>query len=169
MGHSESFLIIDTSLSVDNLFKSEVDKSLSLTGIFKDFATSGYGDVTIGALQGLNEAGVRDYEFNKGVAESSLNKFNTQFAATELAFKNRDSLVRSMMRKDIVRHLRYGKAGLSTKLKSSLALQNRMIRDYKGDYLDAAICALQAAEVIKIRNFGLPKNLDPLEGWIALS
>ena len=77
--------------------------------------------------------------------------------------------MRSMMRKDIVRHLRYGKAGLSTKLKSSLALQNRMIRDYKGDYLDAAICALQAAEVIKIRNFGLPKNLDTLEGWIALS
>ena len=83
--------------------------------------------------------------------------------------KNRDSLLRIMMRKDIVRHLRYGKAGLSTKLKSSLTLQNRMIMDYKGDYLDAAICALQAAEVIKIRNFGLPKNLDPLEGWIALS
>ena len=34
--------------------------------------------------------------------------------------KNRDSLVRSMMRKDIVRHLRYGKAGLSTKLKVAL-------------------------------------------------
>ena len=27
-------------------------------GIFKDFATSGYGDVTLGALQGLNEAGI---------------------------------------------------------------------------------------------------------------
>ena len=53
------------------------------------------------------------------------------------------------MRKNIVKHLRYGKAGLSTKLKSSLALQNRMIMDYKGDYLDAAICALQAAEVLK--------------------
>ena len=65
-------------------------------GIFKDFATSGYGDVTLGALQGLNEAGVRDYEFNKGVAESSLNKYNTEFAKTELAFKNRDSLVNTL-------------------------------------------------------------------------
>ena len=83
--------------------------------------------------------------------------------------KKKDSLVRIMRRTDIVKHLRYGKAGLSTKLKSSLTLQNRMIMDYKGDYLDAAICALQAAEVIKIRNFGLPKNLDTLEGWIALS
>ena len=83
--------------------------------------------------------------------------------------KNKDSLVRIMMRKNIVKHLRYGKAGLSTKLKSSLALQNRMITDYKGDYLDAAICALQAAEVLKMRNFGFPKNLDTLEGWIALS
>ena len=82
--------------------------------------------------------------------------------------KNRDSLVRVMMRK-YYQTSKIWKAGLSTKLKSSLALQNRMIRDYKGDYLDAAICALQAAEVIKIRNFGLPKNLDPLEGWIALS
>ena len=44
-----------------------------------------------------------------------------------------------------------------------------MIMDYKGDYLDAAICALQAAEVLKMRNFGFPKNLDTLEGWIALS
>ena len=83
--------------------------------------------------------------------------------------KNKDSLVRVMMRKNIVKHLRYGKAGLSTKLKSSLALQNRMIMDYKGDYLDAAICALQAAEVLKMRNFGFPKNLDTLEGWIGLS
>ena len=83
--------------------------------------------------------------------------------------KNKDSLVRVMMRKNIIKHLRYGKAELSTKLKSSLALQNRMIMDYKGDYLDAAICALQAAEVLKMRNFGFPKNLDSLEGWIALS
>ncbi len=83
--------------------------------------------------------------------------------------KNKDSSVRVMIRKNIIKYLRYGKAGLSTKLKSSLELQNRMIMDCKGDYLDAAICALQAAEVIKIRNFGLPKNLDPLEGWIALS
>ena len=65
-------------------------------GIFKDFATSGYGDVTLGALQGLNEAGVRDYEFNKGVAESSLTKYNAEFAKTELAFKNRDSLVNTL-------------------------------------------------------------------------
>jgi len=83
--------------------------------------------------------------------------------------KNKDSLVQVMRRKNIIKHLRYGKAGLSTKLKSSLALQNRMIMDHKGDYLDAAICALQAAEVLKLRNFGFPKNLDTLEGWIALS
>ena len=29
--------------------------------------------------------------------------------------------------------------------------------DYKGDYLDAAICALQAAEVLKMRNFDSKK------------
>lgn len=62
-------------------------------GIFKDFATSGYGDVTIGALEGLNQVAQRDAVFNAGVAESSLNKYNAEFANTELAFKNRDQLV----------------------------------------------------------------------------
>ena len=62
-------------------------------GIFKDFATSGYGDVTIGALDGLNQVAQRDAAFNAGVAESSLNKYNAEFANTELAFKNRDQLV----------------------------------------------------------------------------
>ena len=61
-------------------------------GIFKDFATSGYGDVTIGALDGLNQVAQRDAVFNAGVAESSLNKYNAEFANTELAFKNRDQL-----------------------------------------------------------------------------
>ena len=33
--------------------------------------------------------------------------------------------------------------------------------DYKGDYLDAAICALQAAEVLN-EKLWIPKNLDTL-------
>ncbi len=58
-------------------------------GIFKDFATSGYGDVTIGALQGLEDAGVRDAELMQQLLKDSLNKENAAFAKTELAFKNR--------------------------------------------------------------------------------
>ncbi len=61
-------------------------------GIFKDFAASGYGDFTVGALQGLAEAGQRDAERNSVFAQDSLNKENIAFAETELAFKNKKEI-----------------------------------------------------------------------------
>ena len=61
-------------------------------GIFKDFATSGYGDFTVGALQGLAEAGQRDAERNSVFAQDSLNKENAAFKETELAFKNKKEI-----------------------------------------------------------------------------
>ena len=61
-------------------------------GIFKDFATSGYGDFTFGALQGLAEAGERDAERNAVFAQDSLNKENAAFKETELAFKNKKEI-----------------------------------------------------------------------------
>jgi len=61
-------------------------------GIFKDFANSGYGDFTIGALQGLAEAGERDAEKNAVFAQDSLNKENAAFAKTELAFNNKKQI-----------------------------------------------------------------------------
>ena len=70
-----------------------------------------------------------------------------------------------MIRKNIVKHLRYGKAGLSTKLKSSLALQNRMIMDYKGDYLDAAMYS--GCRSSQTEKFWIPKKFRYPGGWIA--
>ena len=61
-------------------------------GIFKDFAASGYGDFTVGALQGLAEAGQRDAERNEVFAIDSLNKENAAFKETELAFKNKKEI-----------------------------------------------------------------------------
>ena len=61
-------------------------------GIFKDFATSGYGDFTIGALSGIAEAGERDAERNAVFAQDSLNKENAAFKETELAFKNKKEI-----------------------------------------------------------------------------
>ena len=43
-------------------------------GFFKDFATSGRGDITMGVLQGLDNVAKRDRVVNAGVAETSLNK-----------------------------------------------------------------------------------------------
>jgi Protein of unknown function (DUF429) len=54
-------------------------------------------------------------------------------------------------------------------LKSSRALMQQMIADASGDSLDAAICALQAAMgVMKgAPHFGMPADVDPIEGWIV--
>jgi len=44
-----------------------------------------------------------------------------------------------------------------------------MIQDGSGDRLDALLCAAQAgwAYTQRDRSFGIPKDSDPLEGWIV--
>jgi hypothetical protein len=46
---------------------------------------------------------------------------------------------------------------------------NVLIRDGSGDSLDALLCAIQAgwAYSQRDRNFGIPQDCDPLEGWIV--
>ena len=60
-----------------------------------------------------------------------------------------------------------GEADLDVRLEVSTPLARRMIDDGAGDLLDAAICGLQAAHASLQARYGLPRNLDPLEGWIA--
>jgi hypothetical protein len=58
-------------------------------GIFKDFATSSLGDLTIGAFQGINDAAEKDVVVNATASTDSLNKENAAFQVTERAFKNK--------------------------------------------------------------------------------
>lgn len=60
-----------------------------------------------------------------------------------------------------------GTAGLDVRLEVSERLARRMIADGAGDFLDAALCGLQAAHATLQPGYGLPRDLDPLEGWIA--
>lgn len=60
-----------------------------------------------------------------------------------------------------------GEAGLDVRLDVSAAVARRMIGDGAGDLLDAAICGLQAAHASLQHRYGFPRDLDPLEGWIA--
>ena len=48
-------------------------------GIFKDFATSSLGDLTIGAFQGINDAAEKDVVVNATASTDSLNKENAAF------------------------------------------------------------------------------------------
>jgi hypothetical protein len=70
-------------------------------------------------------------------------------------------------RRAILNALVAGEAGLDVRLEVSAALERRMIADGAGDLLDAVICGLQAAHASLHDGYGLPRDLDPLEGWIA--
>lgn len=70
-------------------------------------------------------------------------------------------------RRTILRALQSGTAGLTVRLEVTDALARRMLADGAGDLLDAAICGLQAAHASSLPHYGLPDDLDPLEGWIA--
>jgi hypothetical protein len=67
----------------------------------------------------------------------------------------------------IVSALVAGTAGLDPALAISPAWRRRLVADGSGDLLDAVICGLQAAHAAALPRFGLPRRLDPLEGWIA--
>jgi Protein of unknown function (DUF429) len=73
------------------------------------------------------------------------------------------------VRKQIVETLVTGNYSLAIKLSATKALQKLLVQDASGDTLDAVLCALQAAWAYQRRdqNFGLPSNIDPLEGWIV--
>lgn len=70
-------------------------------------------------------------------------------------------------RRMILESLVAGTAGLDVRLEVPPALARRMLADGAGDLLDAAICSLQAAHASLRPRYGLPRDLDPLEGWIA--
>ena len=82
--------------------------------------------------------------------------------------KSKQTPERRRMRGEIVRHLTGpGLGGL--RLRAGPALLESLVADGSGDRLDAVLCALQAAQSWTLRdaNYGLPADLDPLEGWIA--
>lgn len=74
---------------------------------------------------------------------------------------------RAANRQTILRALVAGTAGLVPTLALSAAWTRRLLDDGSGDLLDAVICALQAGHAASLPHYGLPIDLDPLEGWIA--
>lgn len=72
-------------------------------------------------------------------------------------------------RTEIVRRIRAHDAPLGLRLQMSATQSAALLGDGRGDLLDAVLCALQAAWAWRrrTRGYGLPAQLDPLEGWIA--
>lgn len=80
---------------------------------------------------------------------------------------------RLIARKDLVHALEMGGTRLGLRLKLSHAQRDALVDDASGDSLDAVLCLLQAAWAQQRHAddgdalYGLPPELDPLEGWIV--
>ena len=79
---------------------------------------------------------------------------------------------RLIARKDLVAALEAGQTRLGLRIKLSPAQHDVLVEDASGDSLDAVLCLVQAAwgRVQQLQGhacYGLPANLDPLEGWIV--
>ena len=74
---------------------------------------------------------------------------------------------RLIARIDLVDALDRGATRLALRLKLTHAQREELIADASGDRLDAVLCLVQAAWASTRPNFGLPAQIDPLEGWIV--
>lgn len=85
--------------------------------------------------------------------------------------KARQTPERLIARKDLITALEHGQTRLGLRLKLSHAQRDTLVDDASGDSLDAVLCLLQAAwaqtEYEKgCSRYGLPAEMDSLEGWI---
>jgi hypothetical protein len=85
--------------------------------------------------------------------------------------KPKQTSERLIARKDVIGALEAGRTRLELRLKLTHAQSEALTDDASGDSLDAVLCLVQAAwgaahffsgDLL----YGLPKNIDPLEGWI---
>jgi len=76
---------------------------------------------------------------------------------------------RLIARKDLIDALEQGRSRLGLRLKLSHAQRDELAADASGDKLDSVLCLMQAAWASVQPAFGLPPDMDPLEGWIISS
>ncbi len=83
------------------------------------------------------------------------------------SYKNTDDADRRQARGDILDHLQRGSGRLQVSVKLTPKMRANLQADPSGDLLDAVLCLVQAAWASRQPNFGLPHDVDPVEGWIA--
>ena len=88
--------------------------------------------------------------------------------------KARQTPERLIARKDLITALEHGQTRLGLRLKLTHAQRDVLVDDASGDSLDAVLCLIQAAWAQTrhdqgTNRYGLPDDMDPLEGWIVTS
>ncbi len=74
---------------------------------------------------------------------------------------------RLIARKDVLEALEQGRSRLGMRLRMSHAQRDALVADASGDALDAVLCLMQAAWASGQSGYGLPAQVDALEGWIV--
>ena len=76
---------------------------------------------------------------------------------------------RLIARKDVITALDQGRTRLGLRVRELQAQADALAGDASGDSLDAVLCLVQAAWAAQhgAPRYGLPADLDPLEGWIV--
>ena len=90
---------------------------------------------------------------------------------TDAAADGEAQQARLIARMDLVDALEQGRTRLGLRLKLSPAQRDHLVADPMGDRLDAVLCLLQAAWAHQQAEagapcWGLPAEVDPVEGWI---
>jgi hypothetical protein len=74
---------------------------------------------------------------------------------------------RRAAREAIVHSLESGKHPLGISLHMDASLRATLLEDGTADWLDAVLCAVAAAWAAQHPHYGLPSEMDPVEGWTA--
>lgn len=80
--------------------------------------------------------------------------------------RDKQTADRLIARKDLITALELGRTRLGLQLRLSHAQRDALLADATGDSLDAVLCLVQAAWATQTPAWGLPRSIDPLEGWI---
>ncbi len=81
--------------------------------------------------------------------------------------RRKQTAERLIARKDLIDALEQGRTRLALRLKLTHAQRDALIDDASGDRLDAVLCLVQAGWASAQPGYGLPADVDPLEGWIV--
>jgi len=82
--------------------------------------------------------------------------------------RGKQTAAHAAVRAQVIRAIKAGKPH-GIKVKLAAPVERRMVDDPSGDSIDAVICALQASwgQQRGAPRYGLPSEVDPIEGWIV--
>ncbi|MBT9506082.1 DUF429 domain-containing protein [Rhodoferax sp.] len=130
-------------------------------------------------LQGLHAGDPKDVDADGHARRVALEAYPGLLAREVLGNRSyksddkaRQTPERLIARKDLITALEHGQTRLGLRLKLTHAQRDLLTDDASGDSLDAVLCLMQAAwaesrHASGDARYGLPANMDSLEGWIV--